>query len=65
MVFEYVGVFVEVDCFECEFAEAFAAVGVGGACRGDAAAAEFGAGAVLRGQSAVGLMVERRGKRTW
>jgi len=29
VVFENVRVFVQVDCFEGEFAEAFAAVGVG------------------------------------
>lgn len=47
VVFEEVGVLVEVDCLEGELAEAFAAVGVGGGMRGDTAAAEFGACAVL------------------
>lgn len=47
VVFEKVGVFVEVDGFECEFAEAFATVGVGGRVRGYASAAEFGARSVL------------------
>ena len=48
MVAEDVRVFVEVDGLERELAEAFAAVGVGGGVGGDAAAAEFGAGAVLQ-----------------
>ena len=48
VVAEDVGVFVEVDGLERELAEAFAAVGVGGGVGGDAAAAEFGAGAVLQ-----------------
>jgi len=47
VVLEEVGIFVEIDCFEGEFAEAFAAVGIGGGGGGDAAATEFGAGAVL------------------
>jgi len=47
VVFEEVGVFVEIDCFEGEFAQAFATVSVGGGGGGDAAAAEFGARAVL------------------
>ena len=47
VVAEEVGVFVEVDGFESEFSESFAAVGVGCALGGDAAATEFGAGAVL------------------
>lgn len=41
MVLEEVRVFVEVDAFEGEFAQALAAVGVGGRVGGDAAAAEF------------------------
>lgn len=47
VVFEKVRVFVQVDGFEGEFAQSFAAVGVGGGVGGYAAAAEFGAGAVL------------------
>lgn len=47
VVAEEVGVFVEVYCFEGEFAQAFASVGVCCALRGHAAAAEFGARAVL------------------
>lgn len=47
MVLEKVRVFIQIDCFEGEFAEAFAPVGVGCGGGGDAAAAEFGAGAVL------------------
>lgn len=47
MVLEEVGVFVQVDGFEREFAQALASVGVRGGVRGDAAAAEFGARAVL------------------
>lgn len=47
VILEEVRVFVEVDGFEGELAETFAAVGVGGAGRGDAAAAEFGPGSVL------------------
>ena len=41
MVFEEVGVFVEIDGFERQFAETFAAVGVGGRMRGNSAATEF------------------------
>jgi len=47
VVLEEVGVFVEIDCFEGEFAQAFATVSVGGGSGGDAAAAEFRTGAVL------------------
>lgn len=47
MIFEEVGVFVEVDGFECEFAEAFATVGVCGRLGGYASAAKFGARSVL------------------
>ena len=47
MVFEEVGVFVEVDCFQGQFAETFASVGVRCGVGGDASAAEFGTGAVL------------------
>ena len=47
MVFEEVRVFVEVDGFEGEFAQALAAVGVGGFFGGDTTAAELGARAVL------------------
>ena len=47
VVLEEVGVAVEVDGLEGELAEAFAAVGVGGGVGGYAAAAEFGAGAIL------------------
>lgn len=47
VVFEEVRVFVEVDVFERQFAESFAPVGIGGGVGGDAAAAEFGACAVL------------------
>jgi hypothetical protein len=48
VVLEEVGVLVEVDGLERELAQTFAAVGVGGRLRRDAAAAEFGACAVLR-----------------
>lgn len=41
VVLEEVGVLVEVDCFEGQLAQAFAAVGVGGGVGGHAAAAEF------------------------
>ena len=47
VVAEEVWVFVEVDGFEGEFAQPFASVGVGCALACDAAAAEFGACAVL------------------
>ena len=47
VIFEEVGVFVEVDSFEGEFAEAFATVGVCGRVGGYASAAEFGACSVL------------------
>jgi hypothetical protein len=41
MVFEEVGVFIEVDGFESKFAETFAAVGISLGLRGDAASAKF------------------------
>ena len=47
VVFEEVGIFVEVDGFEGEFAQALATVGVGGFFRGDTAAAELGSSAIL------------------
>ena len=47
VVFEKVGVFVEVDGFEGEFAEAFAPVCVGAGRGGYSASAELGAGSVL------------------
>jgi hypothetical protein len=47
VVFEDVGVFFDVDCFQRELAQSLASVGVGGGFGGDAAAAEFGACAVL------------------
>lgn len=47
VVLEEVGVFVEVDGFEGEFAKAFATVGVCGRVRGYASATEFGACSVL------------------
>lgn len=48
MVLEEVGVFVEIDGFEGEFAETFSAVGIGGGVGCYSSTAEFGAGAVLR-----------------
>lgn len=50
VVLEEVGVLVEVDGFEGEFAETLSSVGVGGGLRCDSSAAEFGAGSVLRGE---------------
>ena len=47
MVFEEVGIFVEVNGFEGEFAQSFATVSVGGGLRSNAAAAKFRAGAIL------------------
>lgn len=47
MVFEEVGVLCEVDVFECELAESFSSVCVGGGVRRDSAAAEFGACSIL------------------
>lgn len=47
MVFEEVGVLCEVDVFECELAESFSSVGVGGGVRRDSAAAELGACSIL------------------
>ena len=47
MVLEEVRVFVEVDGFEGEFAQAFATVCVGCRVGGDSSAAEFGACSVL------------------
>ena len=51
MIFEEVGVFVEIDGFEGEFAKSFAAVGVGGRVRCDSSSAEFGASSVLSEKS--------------
>lgn len=63
VVFEKVGVFVEVDVFEGEFAQALAAVGVGGGVGGYASAAEFGAYSVL--EKGISSCIEfRRGLRT-
>ena len=47
MVLEEIWIFVQVDGLEGELAETLAAVGVGCGLGGDAAAAEFGTGAVL------------------
>jgi hypothetical protein len=47
MVFEEVRVLFEIDVFERELAETFASIGICGGMGGDAAAAEFGACAVL------------------
>ena len=47
VVFEEIGIFVEVDCLKRKFSKAFPSVGVGCAVRGHAAAAELGAGSVL------------------
>jgi len=47
VVLEEVGIFVEVDGFEGEFAQTLAAVGVGGFFGGDTTAAELGSGAIL------------------
>ena len=47
VVLEEVWIFVEVDGFEGEFAQALATVGVGGFFRGNTAAAELGSGAIL------------------
>jgi hypothetical protein len=47
VVFEEVGIFVEVDGFECEFAETFAAIGICGGLRGDTTAAKFATCTIL------------------
>ena len=47
VVLEEVGIFVEIDGFEGEFAETLASVRVGGGLRCYSSAAEFGAGSVL------------------
>lgn len=47
MVFEEVRVFVEVDGFKGEFAEAFTTVGVCGGLGGYTSAAKFGACSIL------------------
>lgn len=47
VVLEEVGVFVQIDGFEGEFAETFSAVGVGGGVGCYSSTAEFGAGSVL------------------
>lgn len=48
VVLEDVGVFVQIDCFEGEFAEAFAAVGICCAGGGYTTTSKFGACAVLK-----------------
>ena len=47
VILEEVGVLVQVDGFEGEFAESFSSVGVGGGVRCHPSAAEFGARSVL------------------
>ena len=47
VVLEEIGVFVQVDCFEGEFAETFSSVGVGGGVGCYSSAAELGACSVL------------------
>ena len=47
VVFEEVGIFVQVDCFEGEFAETFSPVSVGCAMGCYSSAAELGASSVL------------------
>jgi hypothetical protein len=54
VVFEEVGVFVEVDCLQGELAQALAPVGVCCGPVGDAAAAELGACSVLKGGVSTG-----------
>ena len=51
VIFEEVGVFVEVDGFEGELAETLSSVGVGRGVRCYSSAAEFGAGSVLGAES--------------
>lgn len=71
VVFEKVGVFIEVDCFQRELAQALATVGVGGGPVGDTATAELGACSVLgsistdRDEGLVSLDVRERKVRTW
>ena len=48
VIFEEVGVFVEIDGFEGEFAESFAAVGVRSGVRCHSSSTEFGASSVLK-----------------
>lgn len=55
VILEEVGVFVEIDGFEGEFAEAFAAVGVGSGVRCYTSAAKLGTGSVLREESVSSL----------
>jgi hypothetical protein len=47
MVFEEIGVFGEIDCFERKFAETLATVCVGCGLGCDTTATEFGASAIL------------------
>ena len=47
VVFEEVGVFIEIDGFEGELAETLSSVGVGSGVRCYSSAAKFGAGSVL------------------
>ena len=61
VVLEEVGVLVEVDGFEGEFAEALLAVGGGLLLGHDAAAAELGAGAVLEVDAAAEAEGEAQG----
>lgn len=53
VVLEEVGVFIKVDCFQGELAQALASVGVGCGLVGDATAAELGACSVLQGFSII------------
>lgn len=61
MVLEEVGVFVEIDGFEGEFAESFSAVGVGGAVGCYSSSAKFGPGSILviHGESITACRFER------
>lgn len=51
VILEEVGIFVEVDSFEGEFAESFSSVCVGGGVRCYSSTTEFGAGSILREES--------------
>lgn len=47
MILEEIGVFIEVDRFQCKLSKTFASVGIGGRVRGYTTSTEFATGAIL------------------
>lgn len=47
MVFEEIGVFIEIDRFQCKLSKTFASIGIGGRVRGYTTSTKFATGAVL------------------